>query len=104
MDVPEIDVEELARLRREGDVALIDVRQPDEYEEARVPGTVLIPLAEVPDRVHEVPAEGTVYVICARGGRSAKAAEYLADQGRQTVNVAGGTLAWIDAGHETESG
>jgi rhodanese-related sulfurtransferase len=104
MDIAEIDVDELARLRGEGDITLIDVRQPDEYEEARVPGTVLIPLAEVPDRVDEVPADGTVYVICARGARSLKAAEFLTGQGRQTVNVAGGTLAWIAAGHDTESG
>lgn len=104
MEVPEIDVAELARLRAEGEVTLIDVRQPDEYEEARVPGAFLIPLGEVPDRADEVPADRPVYVICARGGRSAAAAEHLAGLGRQTTNVAGGTLAWIDAGYDTESG
>jgi rhodanese-related sulfurtransferase len=104
MAVPEIDVAELARLRTEGDITLVDVRQPDEYEEARVPGTVLIPLAEVPERFDEVANEGTVYVICARGARSMQAADFLAGQGYDPVNVAGGTLAWIDAGYETESG
>jgi len=104
MEVSEIDVAELARRRDEGGVTLIDVRQPDEYEEARVPGAVLVPLGEVPDRLAEIPAEGTLHIICARGARSMKAAEFLAGQGRDTVNVDGGTLAWIDAGYETESG
>jgi rhodanese-related sulfurtransferase len=104
MAVPEIDVAELARLRAEGDITLVDVREPHELEEARVPGVIPIPLGEVTERFEEVPNEGTVYVICARGARSEKAAEFLAGQGYDPVNVAGGTLAWIDAGYETESG
>lgn len=103
MDLPEIDVNQLAALRAEG-VPLIDVREPDEHEGARVPGAVLIPLGEVADRVAEVPTDQTVYVICARGGRSAKAAEHYRSLGIDAVNVAGGTLAWIDAGLPTDSG
>jgi rhodanese-related sulfurtransferase len=45
-----------------------------------------------------------VYVICARGGRSAKAVEHLRQQGIDAVNVAGGTLGWIDAGLPTDHG
>lgn len=101
MDLPEIDVAELA-IARSGGTPLIDVREPEEYDEARVPGAHLIPLGEVPDRVDEVPSEGTVYVICARGGRSAKAVEFYRTRGIDAVNVAGGTLAWIDAGLPTE--
>ena len=104
MAVPEIDVTELARLRGEGELVLVDVRQPDEHAEVRVPGVTLIPLGEVPERFEEIPNEGTVYVICAVGGRSAKAAEFLGRQGYEAVNVAGGTNAWVDAGYETESG
>jgi rhodanese-related sulfurtransferase len=103
MDVPEIDVHQLAALREQG-VPLIDVREPNEYEEARVPGGVLIPLGQIPERVDEVPREGTVYVICARGGRSAKAVEHLRAHGVDAVNVAGGTLGWIDAGLPTDHG
>jgi rhodanese-related sulfurtransferase len=80
------------------------VREPDEHEEARVPGAALIPLGEVPDRLGEVPTDQTVYVICARGGRSAKAVEHYRSQGIDAINVAGGTLAWIDAGHPTDHG
>jgi rhodanese-related sulfurtransferase len=103
MDVPEIDVVELADRRVEGAV-LIDVREDDEFIEAHVPGAVHIPLGQVRDRLGEVPAEGTVYVICARGGRSAKAVEQYRAAGLDAVNVAGGTLAWIDAGYPTDAG
>jgi rhodanese-related sulfurtransferase len=103
MDIPEIDVVELAALRDAG-APVIDVREDDEFAEAHVPGAVHLPLGEVPARVAEVPADGTVYVICARGGRSAKAVEHLRGAGLDAVNVVGGTLAWIDAGYPTEPG
>jgi rhodanese-related sulfurtransferase len=103
MSVPEIDVHELARLREQG-AALLDVRNLDEWEEARVPGVPLIPLPELAERTDEVPAGDPLYVICAAGGRSAKAAEHLRTLGVDAVNVAGGTRAWIEAGYPTESG
>jgi rhodanese-related sulfurtransferase len=103
MPVPEISVAELADRRAEG-APLIDVREPAEYEEFRVPGAALLPLGEVADRLGEVPAEGTVYVICKVGGRSAKAAEVMRAAGIDAVNVAGGSLAWRDAGFPVESG
>ena len=104
MEVPEIDVAELARLRAEGSTTLIDVREPDEYETAHVPGAVLVPLATVPDRLDEVPSEGPVYVICAKGGRSLRAAEFYRSQGLDAINVAGGTTAWVEAGEPVDTG
>ena len=102
--VPEIDVSELARLHAAG-VRLVDVREPDEYEGAHVPGAELIPLATVPERVDEVAgAEGPVYVICAAGGRSRRAAEFYLTQGIDAVNIAGGTRAWIEADQPTNAG
>lgn len=103
MDIPEIDVAELAALRESG-VTLIDVRGPGEYEKARVPGAVLIPLGEVPERVDEVPSDRTVYVICGTGPRSAKAVEHYRSLGLDAVNVAGGTRGWIEAGYPTDHG
>ena len=103
MEVPEIDVAELAERRAAG-APLIDVREPDEYEEAHVPGAHLVPLGTVPERLDEVPAEGTVYVICAKGGRSLRAAEFYRQQGIDAVNVSGGTTAWVDAGHPVDTG
>lgn len=102
--VPEIDVAELARLRAEGDVTLVDVREPDEYDAAHVPGAALIPLGTVPERIADVPTEGTVYVICAKGGRSYRAAEFYRSKGLEAVNVAGGTSAWVEAGEPTATG
>lgn len=103
MDVPEIDVTELARQRAAG-AALIDVREDDEYAEARVSGAHHIPLGQVADRLAELPTEGTVFVICARGARSAKAVEHYRARGIDAVNVAGGTLAWIAEGLPTDRG
>jgi rhodanese-related sulfurtransferase len=103
MDVPEIDIEELARVRAAG-APLIDVREPDEYTGAHVPGARLVPLATVPDQLDAVPHEGTVYVICARGARSRQAAEFYRLQGIDAVNVAGGTIAWVDAGRPVSVG
>jgi rhodanese-related sulfurtransferase len=103
MDVPEIDVAELARVRDAG-APLIDVREPDEYTAAHVPGATLVPLGTVPDRLAAVPVEGTVYVICAKGSRSLRAAEFYRSQGIDAVNVAGGTTAWVDAGQPVSTG
>lgn len=103
-EVPEIDVEELAGRRQRGEGALLDVRQPDEYAEGHVPGAVLVPLDQLPDRLHDVPAGEPLHVICRSGGRSLLAAELLRQHGRDAVNVAGGTMAWIEGGHDVESG
>ncbi len=83
---------------------MFDVRQPDEYVEARVPGVTLVPLAEVPDRLHEFPTDDTVYVICRSGGRSARAVQFLRANGVDAVNVAGGTLGWIEADKPVDTG
>ena len=105
-DIDEIDIGELERRRAAG-AAVFDVREPDEYTEVRIPGAVLVPLASVPGAVEEFRAASTaqaVCVVCAVGGRSAKAVEYLRDRGVDAVNVAGGTNAWHQSGRPTETG
>ena len=101
--VPEIDVTELARRHAAG-AFVLDVRQPDEYEAGHVPGAVLIPLDQLGARQDELPADRELLVICRSGGRSAAAVEALAAAGYDAVNIAGGTMAWIDAGHRVEEG
>jgi len=103
VDIPQIDVAELAG-HVAGSSRLFDVRQPDEYAEAHVPGAVLIPLAEVPDRLDDFAGDDTVYVICRSGARSARAVEFLRANGVDAVNVLGGTMAWIESGAETATG
>jgi rhodanese-related sulfurtransferase len=101
--IPEIDIAALADLHAQG-ATIIDVRNPDEYETAHVPGATLIPLPEVADRLGELPTDRRLYLICAVGGRSLRAGEFLAAQGLDVVNIAGGTKGWIAAGHPTNAG
>jgi rhodanese-related sulfurtransferase len=102
MAIQEIDVAEL-EARLSSGARLVDVRNPDEWEEARVDGGVLIPLPELSERLGELP-DGDLVVICKSGGRSAKACEILTAAGRNATNVAGGTIAWVDSGGSVASG
>jgi rhodanese-related sulfurtransferase len=104
MAIPEIDVDALAALLEGADVRLIDVREPDEYETARVSGAVSVPLATVPEQLDAFRGEGPTYVICQAGGRSLRACEFVAEHGIDVVNVAGGTGAWIASGRDVVSG
>ena len=94
---PQVGVHDLAAALDQG-AYLVDVREPLEWAEARVNGATLIPLGSITERVAEIPADRTVYVICRSGGRSDRAAGWLRTQGVDAVNVNGGTLAWIEAG------
>jgi len=100
---PEIDVERLAELQAEG-VWVLDVRQPDEYEDGHVPGAVNIPVEHLPSRVDELDRDAPVHVICASGNRSSAMADFLTGAGFDAASVAGGTSAWIRAGHPIEKG
>jgi rhodanese-related sulfurtransferase len=95
--VPEIDVDEFDGARGTA-AAVIDVRQPEEYDAGHVPGARLIPLSDVPGRLREVPTDGQVLVICQTGARSARATDFLRRQGIDALNVAGGTKAWVESG------
>lgn len=103
MDVPEIDIATFAERHGAG-TRVVDVREPEEYTAAHVPGASLIPLGELADRTDEIPTGETVHIICKSGGRSMRAAEHLAGLGRDVVNVGGGTDAWIAAGHPVATG
>jgi rhodanese-related sulfurtransferase len=101
--IPQIDVDDLEGRLAAG-APLLDVRNPDEYAEARVAGAVLIPLGELADRLDEVPSGAPVLVICRSGARSQRACEFLAAHGQAAANVAGGMLAWAQSGRPVESG
>ena len=94
----EASPEEAYAAVREGAV-LIDVREAWEYQEMRIPGAVLIPLSQVPDRLDDIPEDSDVYVHCRMGSRSAKAVDFLRAHGRpRSFNVAGGIDSWKEAG------
>jgi sulfur-carrier protein adenylyltransferase/sulfurtransferase len=76
---------------------IVDVREPNEYQINRIPGTTLIPLGELPRRYQELDLDKEIILHCKMGGRSAKAQEFLRTVGvTNTKNLRGGVLAWID--------
>ena len=93
----ELDVRELKRRIDAGDpLQLIDVREPHEHAIARIPGAVLIPLAQVVGRMGELDPSRELILHCKLGGRSAKAIEALRAAGYSgaLVNLTGGIAAW----------
>ncbi len=85
-------------LKRGDDIQIIDVREPHEYEIARIPGARLIPLGQVVKRMNEIdPAKETV-MQCKGGVRSAKAIDALKQAGFEgkLINLRGGITAWSD--------
>nr|WP_203645321.1 rhodanese-like domain-containing protein [Streptomyces sp. SID14478] len=95
--VPTVGVDEL----KEGDF-LLDVREDDEWQAGHAAGALHIPMSEFVARIGELteaaPQDGRVNVVCRVGGRSAQVTAYLAQQGIDAVNVAGGMQAWEAAG------
>lgn len=103
--IPEINVAELESLRATSDTEVLDVREGWEYRQGRVPGVTHIPLGELVQRVHELPRDRRIVVLCAHGSRSLSAADFLLQQGFEGVaSVAGGTAAWAASGREIETG
>jgi molybdopterin/thiamine biosynthesis adenylyltransferase/rhodanese-related sulfurtransferase len=96
--VPTLTVQDLNHLRQSAAKHfLLDVREPDEYQTARIEGSTLIPLASVPLRTAELPKDTQIVVHCKLGGRSAKAVAFLLENGFTNVwNVAGGITAWSE--------
>ncbi|MEZ5354450.1 MAG: molybdopterin-synthase adenylyltransferase MoeB [Bryobacteraceae bacterium] len=94
----EMDVTALkARLDRGDNFVLVDVREVHEFQIGRIPGSILIPLGELPKRLNELDPEADIVVHCKMGGRSAKACDLLRQNGyKKVTNVAGGILAWSD--------
>ena len=94
----EITATELKQRLDKGDkLKLVDVREPNEYQINRIPGTVLIPLGDIPRRYNELDPADEIVVHCKMGGRSAKAADFLRSVGfKRVLNLKGGILEWID--------
>lgn len=100
--IEEITVDELDALLAEGDIELVDVREPSEFAQAHVPGARLVPLGTIHTALGELPRDRRLYIVCAVGARSAAAAEFLVEQGFDAVNVAGGTRAWLASGRSPQ--
>jgi adenylyltransferase/sulfurtransferase len=96
--IEEISVKDLKRrLDKKENFILVDVREPSEFEICRIPGSKLIPLGELPGRLHELDKQREILVHCKSGGRSKKAVKLLHEAGFQSLkNVTGGIEAWAD--------
>jgi adenylyltransferase/sulfurtransferase len=92
----ETTAEELKRrLDRGEDVFILDVRNPEEYQICRLPGSTLLPLPQLPQRFRELDRGRELVVHCKSGMRSQKAIQFLREQGfTKLVNLKGGILAW----------
>ncbi|MGD1908411.1 MAG: molybdopterin-synthase adenylyltransferase MoeB [Leptolyngbyaceae cyanobacterium] len=100
-ETPEITVDELKDLldNSADDILLLDVRNPHEYEIAKIEGSVLVPLSEIEggpgvEKVRELLNGHKLVVHCKSGARSAKALGFLREAGIDGANVKGGILAW----------
>jgi rhodanese-related sulfurtransferase len=100
----EISVDEAAAKRDQG-AFILDVRQPEEWQEYHIPNSTLIPLGELPNRLNEVPQDREVVVVCRSGNRSQDGRDILLNAGYSSVtSMDGGVNQWRAGGYETVSG
>jgi len=87
-----------------GELRIIDCREQDEHDVARIDGVALIPMSELAGRVDEIPDDLPLAVICRSGARSARVASALTGTGRfgDVANVEGGIIAWAEDGFPYE--
>lgn len=98
-----VDVQTVSQIKERPGVLVLDVREPWEYDEGHIPGVILIPMNEVPQRLSEIPTDQEVIVTCRSGNRSGQVTDLLRQQGYTNVhNMAGGIIAWEAAGLPVE--
>jgi adenylyltransferase/sulfurtransferase len=95
MEITAVELKQ--RLDRGDALTIVDVREPNEYQINRIPGSQLIPLGDIPKRYNELDPTAEIVVQCKMGGRSAKAADFLRSVGfTRVLNLKGGILDWVD--------
>lgn len=97
MDIAETTVNDLPD-PLPADLVVLDVREQHEWDAGHIEGARHVPLGDVPARVGELDPTVRTLVVCHVGGRSARAGAWLAQQGYDVVNFAGGMDAWEGAG------
>jgi rhodanese-related sulfurtransferase len=97
--IPAVTVAQLpADSAVDGQMVLVDVREPDEWDAGHIPGALHIPMGELAARLDEVPRDRDVVVLCRSGSRSAAVTKYLVHQGWQVRNLVGGMAGWAAHG------
>ena len=104
--IEEVTPAEVAAIRERGEQAiLLDVREPNEWNLGRIPGAVFLPRGNLESKVEDaVPRDARVIVYCARGNRSALAADTMRQMGYESVaSMSGGFQQWAMEDREVES-
>lgn len=100
----EISVSQAAEKRDQG-AFILDVREPDEWQQFHIPGATLIPLGELPNRLNEVPKDKEIVVVCRTGNRSAQGRDILRNAGFPLVtSMSGGVTQWQAQGQAIVTG
>lgn len=102
--IPEINPAELIAARQNGaGPIIVDCREAYERKQARIPGSLHIPMNETPHRLGELDPSADIVVVCAHGNRSYAVTSYLIQRGFRAINLTGGMAAWQARGGEIES-
>ena len=92
--LPAVDV--LAASGMPPGAVLLDVREPDEWDDGHAPDAISVPMSSI--AIEDIPAGRPIYVICRSGNRSGRVVEALLANDIECFNVTGGMIAWADAG------
>jgi rhodanese-related sulfurtransferase len=98
--VPDLSVDHLFTDREQ--FVVLDVREPYEWRSGVIPGALTLPMGTVPDESGQFDRGRRYAVVCAHGNRSQAVASFLAEQGFDVMNVAGGMMAWLQAGYPVQ--
>ena len=90
----EIAFDEFYQLYQNGQLSLVDVREIEEFKMLHLEGAHNLPLSQLADTYEQLDKEQLHYVICKSGMRSARACQFLAEQGYEVINVQGGMMAF----------
>jgi rhodanese-related sulfurtransferase len=100
----EVSVAQALEMKNEG-AFILDVRQPEEWEQGHIEGATLIPLGDLPNRINELPKDQDIVVVCRSGNRSAQARDMVRHAGLANSNImAGGMNQCIGAVYQAISG
>lgn len=95
-EVPEINAQ-AAHGRQQAGAMIIDVREPDEWQDGHIPGALHIPLGSLGARASEIEREREVIIVCRSGNRSSRATAALQRAGYSNVkNLSGGMISWVE--------
>ncbi|MCM3309548.1 rhodanese-like domain-containing protein [Streptococcus oralis] len=90
----EISFDEFYKLYQKGSLSVLDVREVEEFETLHLEGAQNLPLSQLADIYDQLDKDLLHYVICKSGMRSARACQFLAEQGYDVINVQGGMTAF----------